>query len=614
MLWVLVGVYLYAGLTHLQIGLRRPVRRVHVLFGIIALLAAYSAITTVGLATAATSHAYAAFAWHSTLAVQALFLLMPWFFREFVGEQRRWPATVVSGAYLIVLVGNFALPYSMLLSTAPTLGAITLPWGERIVVATTPSHAWLRAFWAAHLLTIAYAAATIVFAFRHRTKATAWGLVLGVGPLAVALIVNILIGIGLVDRIFFVGSFGFMAMVLVMSVVLRELLRRTNRRLKTVLDNVPAIVYIKGSDARYEFVNRRFEEAYDVRAADAIGKLDVELFDSALARERQTADEKVLAYGATIESEETLPALDPSAVDPSGLVTSETRSYAVFRFPLLDAQGRAIAACAVMTDITERQAATDVLRDLTSILERRVARRTTELAQLNRELEAFAYSVSHDLRAPLTAVNGFAELLLREHGSKMDQNANRYLTRIRDASLRMAGLIQDLLGLSRVTQQTLQREPIDLAPLIEASVRSLREQDPARSVTIAVPTHLQAHGDPKLLSLALNNLLTNAWKYTSKISNARIEVGSLQQGADTVYFVRDNGAGFNPDYADRLFRPFVRLHTESEFPGTGIGLATVSRIVSRHGGRVWAEGKVGEGATFYFTLPVPEEDDAVKAA
>jgi light-regulated signal transduction histidine kinase (bacteriophytochrome) len=277
---------------------------------------------------------------------------------------------------------------------------------------------------------------------------------------------------------------------------------------------------------------------------------------------------------------------------------------------LRDSDGSANALCGIATDITDRQAATNALRDLAVNLEHRVARRTGELAQVNRELEAFAYSVSHDLRAPLTSINGFAELLMREQGPKLDATANRYLTRIRDGSVRMAGLIQDLLGLSRVTQQGIENRPIDLLSPIETAVKALREAEPTRSVMFTAPATLAAHGDLKLLSLALANLLSNSWKYTSKTANACVEVGLREQAGEKVYFVKDNGAGFNPDYADRLFRPFVRLHSESEFPGTGIGLATVARIINRHGGRIWAESKPGEGATFFFTLPIPEEESA----
>ncbi len=254
----------------------------------------------------------------------------------------------------------------------------------------------------------------------------------------------------------------------------------------------------------------------------------------------------------------------------------------------------------------DMQTALRNLRELTAALERRIARRTEESSQLSAELEAFAYSVSHDLRAPLAAMNGFAELLLREHGFKLDQNGHRYIQRIRDGSLRLAGLIQALVDLSRIAQTVLERVPTDLAPMSEIAIKTLREADATRTVTAIIPHSLPANGDSKLLALAINNLVANAWKYTSKCTDARIEVGSVDQSGETAYFVKDNGAGFNPTHVDRLFRPFVRLHAESEFPGTGMGLATAARIIRKHGGRIWAEGKPNAGATFYFTLPVEE--------
>jgi len=366
--------------------------------------------------------------------------------------------------------------------------------------------------------------------------------------------------------------------------------------MQAVLDNVPAMVSVKHRDGRYVFVNRQFEQVYGIGAAQALGKTDAELFDPQHVAAFTHADKDVMTAGATIESEQII------------TYRGRPRTYATLKFPLRDQDNTIYAICSISTDITERQAAADAMRSLAATLERRVVGRTQELAQLNRELEAFAYSVSHDLRAPLTAVNGFAELLLREHGSRLDSTALRYLNRIREGSLRMATLIQDLLGLSRVTQQTLERKSVDLAALADDALRLLRESDPTRAVNCVIPRSLPAHGDPKLLSLALTNLLSNAWKYTSKSAAARIEFGATESEGETVYFVKDNGAGFNPDYTDRLFRPFVRLHSESEFPGTGIGLATVARIVARHRGRVWAEGKAGSGATIFFTLPANDED------
>jgi PAS domain S-box-containing protein len=384
-------------------------------------------------------------------------------------------------------------------------------------------------------------------------------------------------------------------MVFIMSVALTREWRRSHGQMLTVLNNVPAVVYLKKLDGRYVFVNRQFEQQYRLSAGAVLGKTDAQIFDIDRAAAHEQADREALAHGL-IESEE--------AIDRDGV----RRTYSIRLFALRDSDGSAHALCGIATDITDREAATHALRDLAVNLEHRVARRTGELAQVNRELEAFAYSVSHDLRAPLTSINGFAELLLREQGPKLDATANRYLTRIRDGSVRMAGLIQDLLGLSRVTQQSIESRPIDLLPPIEMTVKALREAEPTRNVTFTAPATIDAHGDLKLLSLALANLLANAWKYTGKTAEARVEAGFCEQAGEMVYFVKDNGAGFNPDYADRLFRPFVRLHSESEFPGTGIGLATVARIISRHGGRIWAESKLGQGATFFFTLPKPEEE------
>jgi light-regulated signal transduction histidine kinase (bacteriophytochrome) len=264
--------------------------------------------------------------------------------------------------------------------------------------------------------------------------------------------------------------------------------------------------------------------------------------------------------------------------------------------------------CGIVTDITERKAAADVLRELTANLERRVARRTRDLAEVNRELEAFAYSVSHDLRAPLMTVHGFADLLLRDYAPSLDQTAQKYVHRIRDGAKRMTGLIEDLLSLSRVTRMAPQRASLNVATLAHDAVKTLREAEPLRTVVVDIAPDMPANADASLIAVVMNNLLGNAWKYTSKRSDAHIEVGATQQNGESVYFVRDNGAGFDPRYAERLFQPFKRLHSEQEFPGNGIGLATVARIIHRHGGRIWADGKPQQGATFYFTLPTPDED------
>lgn len=237
-----------------------------------------------------------------------------------------------------------------------------------------------------------------------------------------------------------------------------------------------------------------------------------------------------------------------------------------------------------------------------SELEDRVAQRTEQLELLNNELESFSYSVSHDLRAPLRAVSGYCELLVRELNGHSPGKSAHYLGEIQSAVRHMNQLIQDLLELSKVARRSVHREETDLAEIARETISRLRQNDPARHVEVFIPDRLPASCDSSLLAVVFENLLANAWKFSGKTAAARIEVGLLEPTDGThVYFVRDNGAGFNPRYANKLFAPFERLHSTSEFPGTGIGLATVQRIIRRHGGRIWAEAEVGKGATFFFT-------------
>ena len=249
-----------------------------------------------------------------------------------------------------------------------------------------------------------------------------------------------------------------------------------------------------------------------------------------------------------------------------------------------------------------RAAAERELAQLNRELEERVLERTAELRASNAELEAFSYSVSHDLRAPLRALDGFSHALLEDYDAQLDDVGRDYLRRVRAASQRMGSLIDDLLTLSRVTRRELAREPVDLAQLARDVVAELREAEPERRVEVSVPEALPAEGDLALLRAVVQNLLANAWKFTSRRAVAHVEFGLADVDGEAAYFVRDDGAGFDEAYAGKLFAPFQRLHTPDEFPGTGVGLATAERIVHRHGGRMWARGAVDSGATFYFTL------------
>lgn len=239
-------------------------------------------------------------------------------------------------------------------------------------------------------------------------------------------------------------------------------------------------------------------------------------------------------------------------------------------------------------------------------LEQRVEERTAELSATNKELEAFSYSVAHDLRGPLQHINNIGFLLQHSASGKLDAEGRLLVDRLLEGSKRMSGLIDDLLNLSRASSHPLHRRPIDLSHIVDAICTRLESEKNGRNVRFDIARGAHVFADEGLMQVVLENLIGNAWKYTSKQDSALIHFGYSDENGETVFFVRDNGAGFNPRYADRLFRPFQRLHSQSEFVGTGVGLATAYRIITRHGGKIWARGDVDKGATFYFTVPYLE--------
>jgi light-regulated signal transduction histidine kinase (bacteriophytochrome) len=275
--------------------------------------------------------------------------------------------------------------------------------------------------------------------------------------------------------------------------------------------------------------------------------------------------------------------------------------YITVKYPITGTEGGPYAVCGISTDITDLKRAEQQVDTLIAELETRVEQRTAELEASTRELDAFAYSVSHDLRAPLRAVAGFSEILLEDHAAQLDSTGLDYLKRVCTAADRMSGLIDALLDLSRAGRAELLRRPVNLGDLARDILADISSTEPERDVQIVVED-LPVTGDKHLLTLLLQNLISNAWKFTSGRVPARIHVGSLGTDEARTYFVADNGAGFDPRYAAKLFVPFQRLHSADDFPGTGIGLAIVARIAARHGGRAWASSAPDEGATFYFTL------------
>ncbi|MFH1228604.1 MAG: ATP-binding protein [Planctomycetota bacterium] len=252
----------------------------------------------------------------------------------------------------------------------------------------------------------------------------------------------------------------------------------------------------------------------------------------------------------------------------------------------------------MIEDITRRK----ISEELLSSANEELRRKTIDLANINRELESFNYSVSHDLRAPLRSIDGFSQILLEDYGAKLDDEAKNYLNRVRAASNKMAELIDDMLNLSRISRSVFKKEKVDLSALAQSIIEEHKNAEPQRRVEAVITPEMVVDGDSHLLKIAFNNLIGNAWKFTGKQDLARIEMGFIEKDGAPVYFIRDNGVGYEMKYADKLFGAFQRLHAASDFPGTGIGLAIVQRVIHRHGGKIWTESAVGKGAAFYFTL------------
>ena len=284
-------------------------------------------------------------------------------------------------------------------------------------------------------------------------------------------------------------------------------------------------------------------------------------------------------------------------------MVSQERNYAM-RVPSTGRRDEvAVLIEAFNNMLAQIQQRDEALRKAQDELEQRVEQRTRQLLAANRELEAFSYSVSHDLRGPLEVINGFAHILQAEYGVQLDASGRECVQQINSSTRRMSELIDDLLNLSRVSTTAMHRERVGLTEIAKAIMDQLCRREPTRRVEFVALDCAVVDADARLMRIVLENLLSNAWKYTSKNASARIEFGCEKRLGRDTFFVRDDGAGFDPALADRLFKPFQRLHSSSEFAGTGIGLATVQRIIGRHGGEVWAEGEPQKGATFYFTLP-----------
>lgn len=367
----------------------------------------------------------------------------------------------------------------------------------------------------------------------------------------------------------------------------QEAAEKEQREKTVILENLSELVTYKDPEMNIQWANPVAEKMYQKYPEEY---LDRKCYEAWYGREEPCPGchvKKALELGRICQ----------------GIINSpEGRYWQVTASPVYDEEGQLAGVIDTALDITNLKNAEQELKKLNEELEQRVKERTAELEWINKELAAFTYSVSHDLRAPLRSIEGFSKAVLEDHGSSLDEEGRNYLQRVVSASRRMSDLIDALLKLSRVTQQELHRERVDLSAMVEAYTRHLQEKDPHRQAEVIVAPDQFATGDAALLRIALENLLDNAWKFTGSNEMIWIEFGATSRGGKTVYYISDNGIGFEVKHVTKIFNAFQRLHSFDEYPGTGIGLSIIQRIIERHGGEIWAESKPGEGSVFYFTL------------
>ncbi len=368
----------------------------------------------------------------------------------------------------------------------------------------------------------------------------------------------------------------------------QETIEKEQKEKSIILENVAEQVTFKDTELRLIWANNAARNRYNKEPEEYVGHKCYAVWYGTDRICDNCQVVKAIKEGRVCQGE---------VISPDGEYWQETAS------PVFDDHGNVMGVIATSLNITELKLAEQELKRLNEELEQRVRDRTSDLSQANKELSAFTYSVSHDLRAPLRRIEGFSEAVLEDYGEQLQGEVKGYIERIMVASHRMSELIDDMLKLSRVTRQEINIDQVDLGSMVEARVNYYREENPERSVKARIKTGLTARGDAALLRIALDNLIDNAWKFTSDEKEAIIDFGTTVYVDETVFYISDNGVGFDMNYADKIFDPFQRVHSGEAYPGTGIGLSIVQRIIERHSGQIWVETEAGKGTIFYFTLP-----------
>ena len=363
-------------------------------------------------------------------------------------------------------------------------------------------------------------------------------------------------------------------------------------KVNEIIEHAQSIIYLKDLDGRYILVNKQFEKILGKSKRDVVGKTSNEIFPNDLANNSYEVEQYVVETQTEVESEDVI-------YDQN----NNERYYTSIRFPLMNNSGEMYALCGFSSDITEQRSAQLKLSSFNNELEKRVLERTSELDAANKELKAFAYSIAHDLSSPLRAINGFSQILLTEYKENFDAVSKQYLLKIKQSTKHMDEVIQALLRLSRVARNELVVEKVSISDLSESILLKYCNEEPERTVSISVAPDLLVTADKKLILIFLDNVIGNAWKYCSRNKKTIIEIGAMSEANEIVYYIKDNGCGFDMKYSDKIFLPFERLHDNYQYSGIGVGMAIAIRIIKRHSGKLWAKSEINKGTTIFFTIP-----------
>jgi len=599
---VIAGVAFYVGLYHLSLYFRRAGHREDLTFALTCFAMGLYDVFCAGLYSA--SSVAQGMHWQraqvATLGLVSVAFL--WFVTDYVSHTpRRWVWALSAYFILAALVGMVERSGLAWLVDQPDVKQIRLSFGFRVTYYELTPGPLTDLQSVMGMVVLAYTFWLGVRFYRSGKRREAKPLLFAMVFSFSGVVNDTAVSSGLYHFVYLTEYF-YLGMVLLMAYSLsnavieatltKEALQASEEKYRRLFESSPDSITLVGLDGIVLDCNDATAEIGGLPKEQMIGQPFTEL--GVLDRGDMA---KYMEFLSRLASGEPVGPLEIKAIRGDG----ETHWLEVFPV-LLKKEGRAYAIQVISRDVTERvQAGLEVLR-LNQELEGRVVQRTAQLEAANEQAEAFAYSVSHDLRAPLRAIDGFSLALLEDYGDHLDSDGRGYLRRVRAASQRMGQLIDDLLKLSRLTRDEMRHEAVDLSALTREIATELQQAQPGRRVEFVITPGLVTTGDARLLRVVLANLLGNAWKFTAKRSQARIEFGLVEVEGQPAYFVRDDGVGFDMTYAGKLFGAFQRLHTATEFEGNGIGLATVRRVVQRHGGRVWATGTVDKGATFYFTL------------